>query len=651
VTTATDVYALGLVLFVLLVGRHPLDPGNKTPAELIHLTLDSDVPRLSEVASDAKHARLLRGDLDNVIATALRRKAADRYTTAELFAQDLRRYLALEPVAARPHSLRYLAAKFMRRHRVSVGAGIAIALVLIGAVITTTAEMLEARQQRDRARYQTRQAEDSKEFLSLLMLSGFSSGRPARTFRDRVEFGVEMLNKQYRGNPKFSGRMLVEMAVGFRDNQETARADELYQQAYDIGRVNHDVELMAYAQCSRAYGDGYANMQKDVMGRLAEAQRLLQQIHDANEDLQATCVMAQSMVEQRLGHSASAEALMRQEKRRLELNGSTYRQIYVEVVEGLGEVYLARNQLRDALQIDQLAGRVLDRSGRGATSARLVARQNVAVLLSAMGESRAALAEREIINRDAADVEGPGEEPIPYAINYARVLLIMARPAAALKALDGMPERARSTQNRFMLANILLAVGSAHLQLHRWVEADAALKEAASVVADGTGSRHVSAQVEAELAQLDLMRGEHESADRHRDRSLELAGYHGQQPERCLAKILLAAGQMALAEGAPTQAERFAHDALAISDLVARGADTSADVGEALLRLAQARLASGSKAEIQPLLERAVRCLTNGLGANHPLTVEARTLLIARREQVHESAYIPETLRAMHEGI
>jgi tetratricopeptide (TPR) repeat protein len=470
------------------------------------------------------------------------------------------------------------------------------------------------------------------------MVSGFSSHRPARTFRDRVEFGVEMLSKQYQGNPKFGGRMLVEMALGYRDNQETARANELFQRAYDIGRVNHDAELMAYAQCSRAYGDEYAGIRKDVMARLSEAQRLLEQIHDPNEDLEATCVMAQSMVEQRLGHSASAEALMRQERRRLEANGSTYRQIYVQVLEGLCEIYLARNQLRDALQLDQLAGRVLDRSGRGATSARLVARQNVAVLLNAMGEGEAALAEREIINSYAADLDGPGEEPIMYAFNYARVLLRMARPAAALKVLDGMPERARSTQNRFVLANVLLGIGLTHLQLQRWAEADTALKEAALLVADGAGNRYVSAQVEAALAQLDMARGEHESADRHLDRSLELAGYHGQQPERCLARILLVAGQMALAEGSPGQAERFAHDALAISESIARGADTSADVGEALLRLAQARLAAGSKAEIRSLLERAVRCLTNGVGANHPLTVEAHALLT-----IHESAYIPET--------
>jgi len=67
---------------------------------------------------------------------------------------------------------------------------------------------------------------------------------------------------------------------------------------------------------------------------------------------------------------------------------------------------------------------------------------------------------------------------------------------------------------------------------------------------------------------------------------------------------------------------------------VMRGPDTSADVGEALLRLAQARIASGSATGARPLLERALRCLVNGLDTAHPLAVEARRLLQSLPEQL-----------------
>jgi serine/threonine-protein kinase len=110
VTTATDVYSLGLILYVLLAGRHPTLPEGRPAAELIRLTRDAETPLPSQIATDRRHARLLRGDLDNIVAMALRRNPAERYTTVELLAQDLRRYLALEPVTARPPPLTVLQA-------------------------------------------------------------------------------------------------------------------------------------------------------------------------------------------------------------------------------------------------------------------------------------------------------------------------------------------------------------------------------------------------------------------------------------------------------------------------------------------------------------------------------------------------------------
>ena len=92
--------------------------------------------------------RSLRGDLDNIVAMALRRNPDERYRTAELFAQDLRRYLAHEPVSARPRSLGYVATKFVQRNRAAVASACVVAIALIVAGGFSFWQMIQANEQR-----------------------------------------------------------------------------------------------------------------------------------------------------------------------------------------------------------------------------------------------------------------------------------------------------------------------------------------------------------------------------------------------------------------------------------------------------------------------------------------------------------------------
>jgi serine/threonine protein kinase len=152
VTTATDVYALGVLLYLLLTGRHPAGPGPHTPASLMKSTLETEPPRASEMAApdmagDAisatnasnrgttpgKLSRFLRGDLDAIVAKALKKDPQERYASARALAEDLNRYLRLEPIAARPDSLAYRTGKFVHRHRSRVTAALLASVALIGA--------------------------------------------------------------------------------------------------------------------------------------------------------------------------------------------------------------------------------------------------------------------------------------------------------------------------------------------------------------------------------------------------------------------------------------------------------------------------------------------------------------------------------------
>jgi eukaryotic-like serine/threonine-protein kinase len=625
-TTAMDVYQLGLLLFVLLTGRHPLQcVGSR--AERIKTVLEEEAPLASQCVQ-GRLQRELRGDLDNIIAMALRRNPVERYSTADQLAEDLRRYLARKPVAARQNTFGYVAARFVRRHRRSVALAALIVVMLVGAIVVTSIQMAEVQWQRDVARSQARRAEATDHFLELLMLSDLGPTQRTRTFHERLELGVELIEKHYSGNdPLFAGRMLVELGGHFRENDETNRADALYARAYDIGRQHHDAELMAAAQCARARGDAGAGVSEGVVQRLEEALQLLAQLRDPDATLQAECLRARAIIELQSSRIGAAEALLRQAMSVLESAGNTNGGIYVSVLTDLGNIYLVSNRPRDDLRMMQLAGEIEDRNGRGGTITRLATRHNAAVALQAMGEVRAALAELEIILRRWRVLDNAGEEPIADLRNYAKMLTRMARPEEAARMLDSALKGARSAGNHTVLAYVLSTMGSAYTDLSRWDEADAALREAASLSAGS--DRSLRTQVESSRARLELSRGNLAVAHQHSELALQNAGYGAANPDRMLKSALLIAAQIALAQHAGAEAERFAREALALSEPVARDPNSSADVGEALLRIAQARDLSGSPAaDAKALLTRAVQCLSNGLRPDHPLTVEARNTLV-----------------------
>lgn len=158
-TTATDVYALGVLLYVLLGGAHPTAGGTTAPLDEMRAVVETQPRRLSDAvlrhgiggSTTTRLARALRGDLDNIVARALKKSPAERYANAALLADDLRRYLNDEPVAARPDARAYVLAKFVRRHRVGVAASAFVALALAAGVGVALVEANEAKRQRVQA--------------------------------------------------------------------------------------------------------------------------------------------------------------------------------------------------------------------------------------------------------------------------------------------------------------------------------------------------------------------------------------------------------------------------------------------------------------------------------------------------------------------
>jgi eukaryotic-like serine/threonine-protein kinase len=151
VTTATDVYALGVLLHLLLTGGGPYRATSPTSHDLARAICEDDPRRPSDVATEPGAARRLKGDLDTIVLKALQKDPARRYSTVEQFAQDITRHLEGLPVLARPDTARYRSTKFIARHKTGVALAVLVAMALIGGVAATAWQTHVARIQRSRA--------------------------------------------------------------------------------------------------------------------------------------------------------------------------------------------------------------------------------------------------------------------------------------------------------------------------------------------------------------------------------------------------------------------------------------------------------------------------------------------------------------------
>jgi tetratricopeptide (TPR) repeat protein len=166
-TTASDVYSLGVVLYELLTGQSPYRTKTNRPDEIVRAITEQEPTRPSTAvqnrdsraeirdSTDSQFtihdSRSLRGDLDNIVLMAMRKEPSRRYSSVGQFSADIQRHLEELPVVARKDTFTYRASKFIRRHRVAVAAAFVISISLVGGMITTTWQAQVARREKAKA--------------------------------------------------------------------------------------------------------------------------------------------------------------------------------------------------------------------------------------------------------------------------------------------------------------------------------------------------------------------------------------------------------------------------------------------------------------------------------------------------------------------
>lgn len=268
VTTATDVYALGVLLFVLLSGQHPAGIGARSPAPLIRAIVEVDPPKLSDAVVGhadapevlAQHAarcgstparlrRALRGDLDTIVAKALKKDPAERYVSVTAMADDLQRFVRHEPISARPDTFRYRTVTFVRRHVRSVTAITAGVLLLAILTAVYTTRLAAAR---DRAQREAAKASRVSELLTGLLagvdpiVSGATAEGP--TVRGLLDAGATRVQKELDAEPELQAVILTVIGRIYRRLGVYDRSQQLLEQALASARTAYPAEHGQLAQ-------------------------------------------------------------------------------------------------------------------------------------------------------------------------------------------------------------------------------------------------------------------------------------------------------------------------------------------------------------------------------------------------------------------
>ena len=559
VSTATDVYGLGALLYELLAGVRPLDLDGTDLRETIRRITEATPEAPSLRTRDVSSARL-RGDLDTICLKALRKEPARRYATVEALRDDVERYLTDRPVAARPDSLSYRARKFAARNRAGLFASLAVVLLLGAMLVVHTSRLSD---ERDRAQTEAERAREVTSFVTglfeaarpedaatdtLRALTLLSRGRasiermddqPARqaqlltviggVYRDlgRLEEAESVLKQAAERHPVSEtpspDRIRTHRTLGLTI-MDRARFDEAHtwlQNALDANRTISDAAPVELAQSTQAMGFwAYATGDYEQSAALSrEALTLRTQHLDAGHPDVIRSHRALASALAGLGRADDAESSYRTALRLARASDASSRKLQADVMQDLASLLHDREQFDEAETLHRQALKIRQRvlgEDHPLTAVSLSQLSTTMFKMERYDEARD-FAEAAVAVRER--VFGPDHESTATALNQlALVYSKIGMPDSSIAIYERNAEiYATYYHPRHQYVGVMKGnAGSTYTEMGRYEDAVDLLRESYEISADSYGPDHwQTAYAGAHLLQPLRKTGRYEEAERH----------------------------------------------------------------------------------------------------------------------------------------
>jgi serine/threonine-protein kinase len=619
VTTATDVYALGVLLYELLSGSRPFELGTKSPLEAMRIICELDPEGPSKkIVSNAMAAGTggtlrLDEELDNLVLMAMRKEPGRRYVSVAALSADVEAYLAGYPVTARADSWSYRVRKFVLRHKIAVAGATVAILALIAFSIGMALLARRATRARVAAEQQRVTAEREAQFLASIFNAATPDEARGRevTAQELLDQGARRIGSELAFEPEVQATMLTNLGVAYTSLGRYAQARPLLERAYDLRKRLPASGAPEFTETAQALANVYR-----LEGKYDQAEPLFRQ--------------ALEIRERALGE---------------------HNPLIAESLTSLGECLFLEDRVDDA-EASLRRALALEEGREDSLSAGT--RDYLALVVKRKGDFNEQLQLLEEAVRITKRVEGVDSPD--YAIfvqNLASAQMdqgnLLAGEATEREALDTLrrtyrndhPDVAYALNN---LGWVLLAKGD-------WKGALSPLREALEIRRKVLGEKHpLFIRSLVMWARVLHAKGDDTESAKFYQQAMHILQESSKDDNWTLAQILEDLAWFHMDRGGYVAGEHYAEQALSMRRRL--GGEDNEDVGSSFIDVAIAKEAQGHLKDAEPMLRHALTIRKEKFPAWHPRVVYAEIrlgeLLVRERKLDLAEPILREAERSAH---